>query len=346
MQALQKPRRLQPGDTVAAVSLSWGGAGEPGLRFRYDIGKRRLEERFGLRVVEMPHTLAGDAFLYAHPELRARDLCDAFRDPSIKGIFSCIGGEESVRMLPHIDYEAIRRNPKVFLGYSDTTVAHHICRRAGLMSFYGPSILAEFADGPALHPYTEAAVRRALFCAEPLGEIAPAGEIVTEHPRWAPENPNRRGATAPTGGPRRIHGEGAAEGRLIGGCIEVLQMFQGTEIWPPPDDFRGAILLLETSEETPPPRQFEYWIRQCASLGILRAVAGIALGIPYEGKYEEEYCAALLKVVRGEEKLATPILTHLNFGHNSPIMATIPLGAMARIDCAAESLTVTESGVL
>ena len=83
---MKRPVRLKAGDTVAVVSLSWGGLGEGELLHRYLIAKRRLEEDFGLRVRPMPHALKGAAFVHAHPELRARDLMDAFRDDSIAAI--------------------------------------------------------------------------------------------------------------------------------------------------------------------------------------------------------------------------------------------------------------------
>ena len=116
MKQLIKPPRLRPGDTVATVSLSWGGAGDSELLWRYELGKRRLRQLLGLHVVEMPNTLKGSEALYQHPEARAQDLMQAFADPSIKGIFSCIGGDDSIRLLPYIDFDIISKNPKIFLG--------------------------------------------------------------------------------------------------------------------------------------------------------------------------------------------------------------------------------------
>ena len=109
-----KPKRLKRGDKIAIVSLSWGGLGDAKLIHKYGIAKERLERDFGLNVVAMPHALKGSEFVYAHPELRAKDLMDAFSDSSIKGIFCAIGGDDSVRLLPYIDYEIIRNNPKIF----------------------------------------------------------------------------------------------------------------------------------------------------------------------------------------------------------------------------------------
>lgn len=101
---MRKPEKLHRGDQIAIVSLSWGGLGDERLIHRYHIAKERLEKDFGLEVVTMPHALAGSKCVYEHPELRAKDLMDAFLDPSVKGIFSAIGGDDSVRILPYIDY--------------------------------------------------------------------------------------------------------------------------------------------------------------------------------------------------------------------------------------------------
>ena len=131
---LKKPKLLVPGDTVATVSLSWGGAGDGDLLWRYQVGKERLEKQFGLEVVEAEHTLSGSSFLADNPQARASDLMQVFHDPSIKGIFSCIGGNNSLRILPYLDLQVIRDNPKIFLGYSDSTVTHLVCYKAGLTS--------------------------------------------------------------------------------------------------------------------------------------------------------------------------------------------------------------------
>ena len=153
-----KPERLKKGDKIAVVSLSWGGLGDDMFIHKYDIAKERLERDLGLEVVAMPHALKGNEFVYDHPELRAKDLMDAFADPSIKGIFCAIGGDDSIRLLPYIDYEIIRTNPKIFMGYSDTTVSHFMMNKAGVVSYYGPSVMAEFGEyvsGPRVLPHVE-----------------------------------------------------------------------------------------------------------------------------------------------------------------------------------------------
>lgn len=343
---LIKPQKLNRGDKVATVSLSWGGAGDSDLLWRYNIGKKRLEEEFGLQVVEMPNTLKGTDYIYNHPEKRAEDLIAAFEDKSIKGIFSCIGGSESVRMLPYIDYDVIRNNPKIFIGYSDTTVAHMICYRAGLSSFFGPSILAEFAENVEMHEYTKHWVEKVLFDNSAIGRIEPSSGWTSEYLEWVEENWTTRRNLQPHTGYELLQGKGIARGHLIGGCIEVLEMLKGTELWPAMDMWKGSILFFETSEDETDPAYVETWLRNYGSQGILNAVNGIIFGKPYGNRYYDEYNKVILKVVRNELKLdSLPVLCNMNFGHTAP-MTILPYGAMAEIDSDNAAFSIIESGVI
>ncbi|WP_290906719.1 LD-carboxypeptidase [Eubacterium sp.] len=172
-----KPNALQKGDKIAVVSLSWGGLGDKDLIHKYYIAKDRLENDFGLEVVAMPNALKGSKFVYNHPELRAKDLMDAFKDESIKGIFCAIGGSDSVRLLPYIDYDVIRNNPKIFMGYSDTTVNHFMIRKAGLVSYYGPSVMCEFGEYVKMFYYTKKAVENILF-KDTSGCLLNTGQVI------------------------------------------------------------------------------------------------------------------------------------------------------------------------
>ena len=129
MLRLKKPPHLEPGDTVAAVSLSWGGPGT--YPHRYQAGKRQFEEAFGVRVVETPHALRDAEWLARNPKARADDLMEAFSDPSVRAIISTIGGDDSVRILRHLDLDVLRDHPKLFVGYSDSTVTHFACLARG-----------------------------------------------------------------------------------------------------------------------------------------------------------------------------------------------------------------------
>ncbi|HKM42984.1 MAG TPA: S66 peptidase family protein [Limnochordia bacterium] len=343
--ALQKPSRLQRGDRIATVSLSWGGAGDGEILWRYEQGKRRLEEQFGLEVVEMPHTLKGTKFVYEHPQKRAEDLMAAFADPLIKGIFACIGGDDSVRMLPYIDFGVIRDNPKVFLGYSDTTITHLICLKAGLSSFYGPSVLAEFAENVSMHPYTAHWVEKGLFNPEPIGPICAPESWTSERLPWLEENRDRARKMQPHSGYEVLQGSGVVRGRLIGGCVEVLEMVKQTELWPDASAWTNAILFLETSEGKPDPMYLEYWLRNYGTQGILQRLQGMIVGKPYDDQYFEEYKTSIRKILAEVDRSDLPVLYNMSFGHTAP-MTILPMGALAEINCQEASFTILESGVV
>jgi muramoyltetrapeptide carboxypeptidase LdcA involved in peptidoglycan recycling len=341
---LIKPKKLSAGDTVAAVSLSWGGAGDAPLRWRYELAKKRLDELFGLHLVEMENTLKGSEYLYAYPEKRAEDLMRAFSDPDIKAVFACIGGEESVRLLPYIDFDVIWKNPKIFMGYSDSTVTHLMCLKAGVSSFYGPSLLAEFAENVRIFDYTADWFKKTLFEPSVIGEITACGEWTGEWLAWSQENAGVMKTTRPNGGYEFLQGEGRVTGRLLGGCIEVLEMAKGTALWPEIGCFDGSILFLETSEETPPPNNVEYWLRNYATQGILQKINGILFGKPCQEKHYDAYKEKLLKVLREENLGRLPVVYNASFGHNEP-MCILPYGAMAEIDCARRTFSILEPGV-
>lgn len=343
---LIKPARLKRGDKVATISLSWGGAGDSDILWRYRIGKKRLQEEFGLEVVEMPHTLSGTEFIYNNPQKRAEDLMAAFQDKSIKAIFSCIGGYESVRMLPYIDYDVIRKNPKIFIGYSDTTVTHMINLKAGISSFYGPSILAEFAENVKMFDYTKHWIEKVLFVNGVIGNIDSSPIWTSEHLPWDEKNKLIERKIQSNDGYELLQGNGVTKGHLIGGCIEVLEMLKGTEVWPSMEIWKDAILFFETSEDKPEPTYFEYWLRNYASQGIIQKAKGLIFGKPYDNLYYEEYKEVIQKVIAKELGLKDlPILCNMNFGHTAP-MITIPYGAMAEIDCNNKTFSILESGVI
>lgn len=345
MKTLIKPKALQAGDKVATISLSWGGAGE--VPHRYEQGKRQLQSVFDLEVTETRNALKSADYIYKNPKARAEDLMEAFADPSIKAIISNIGGEDSIRTLPFLDLNVIRDNPKIFLGFSDSTITHLACYKAGVSSFYGTSILVGFAENGGMHQYQIDDIRRTLFSAEPIGQIMPnTSGWTSDRSVW--EDPNsrhiKRNLTESTGW-NFLQGKGIAKGRLIGGCVEVLEFLKGTDYWIPVEEWQDAILFIETSEDMVFPENFRWMLRNYAAQGILHRLKGVIMGRPYLNKYKEEYNEALLKVIRDEEGLdSLPIITEMDFGHTCPTF-TIPMGAMAEIDCDQKTFSIPESGV-
>jgi muramoyltetrapeptide carboxypeptidase LdcA involved in peptidoglycan recycling len=346
---MMKPRKLQPGDTVAAISLSWGGPGT--FPHRYEAGKRQLQDEFGLKVVETAHALRDAAWLHKNPKARAEDLMNAFADPSIKAIISTIGGDDSIRTLPYLDLDVIRSNPKIFLGFSDTTITHMACFKTGLSSFYGTSIMTGFAENDGMFPYTVDALRNTLFSSEPVGELKPnTNGWTVEMLDWGnPENQSQKRSLIPSTGWKFLQGRGVQQGHLIGGCLEVLDFLRGTDFWPETESWNGAILFLETSEDAPPPNVLKYSLRSYAAMGILKQLSGILFGRPGGNIHPhrfKEYDEVLHSVIREEEGLADlPIITHMDFGHTDPTFV-LPYGVKAEINCEAQTFRILESAVV
>ena len=341
-----KPPKLNPGDKIATVSLSWGGPSV--FPHRYQIGVKQLQDEFGLQIVEMPNTLKDADWLSRNPKARADDLMQAFADPSIKGIFATIGGDDSIRTLPFMDHDVIRKNPKIFIGYSDTTISHLVCYKAGLVSFYGPSIMVEFAENGGMFPYVVQSLRKTLFSSEAIGEVKPSTDGWTvERLDWGdPANQNIKRKLTPSTGWKFLQGKGIRRGHLIGGCIEVLDWTRGTEFFP--ENWQDAILFIETSEEAPPPEMVTRTLRVFAAMGILQQLSGILFGRP-GGEISPDnftdYDHAILQVVNEELGLTDlPVVTNMDFGHTAP-MFVLPYGVQAEIDSENQTFSILENAV-
>ncbi len=340
---LIKPKKLSQGDTIAVVSPSWGGPGT--FSGRYEAGKKQLIEEFKVDVVEMPHTLKSAEWIHANPKARADDLMQAFSEPSINGIIASIGGDDSIRLLPFLDFDVIRNNPKIFMGYSDTTILHFACLKAGLTSFYGPSIMAGFSENCGLFPYMKNAVSKTLFSDQVIGEIAQADEWTVEHLDWSkPENQTRKRRLEKSQGWICLQGKEIRKGHLIGGCIDVFPMLLGTALWPKKNDFDGAILFIETSEEAPSTDDVKRIIRNLGVQGILKQLNGILIGRPGGGvKNLNQYDEAIVAVVAEEFDLKNlPIIAQMDFGHTDP-MCVLPYGVQAEIHCEDAKVFLTEA---
>ncbi len=349
MNQMIKPPKLKKGDRIAAVSLSWGGPGSiPG---RYDIGKKQFEKEFDIELIEMPNTLKDEKWLHKHPDARADDLMRAFSDRSINGIISTIGGDDSIRILKYLDYNVIRQNPKAMIGFSDTTITLMACLKANLVSFYGPSIMAGFAENGGIHRYLSDSFRNILFSDRVPGIISPNNEGWTdEKVVWAdPICQGKKRKLNPSSAWNYIQGKGKTTGVLIGGCIEVFEWIHGLSICPDINTWKDAILFFETSEEAPSPDDVKRLLRVFAARGILDNIGGLLFGRPggnIDPSNFEAYDKAILEVIRDEENRSDlAVVTGLDFGHTDPIM-TLPIGITAEIDCDNQVITILENAVI
>ena len=337
-----KPERLRKGDKVAIVSLSSGMLGEKEFIHKYYLGKQRLEEKFGLEVVTMPNALKGIEYIYEHPEKRAEDLMQAFKDKSIKAIICAIGGDDTIRLLPYIDYNVIKENPKIFMGFSDTTANHFMLYKAGIVSYYGPALITDFAEYVDMYDYTENAIRKLLFEAQDNYEIKKCEYWTNEHIHWCEENINKQKTRLKDEkGYEVIQGSGKVTGKLLGGCLDAFPIYVGTEVWPSLEEWKDKILFLETSEVMPEPDYIYFYLLNLGAQGIFNVAKGIIVGKPKEEKYYEEYKEVYRKVLKEFGREDMPVLYNVNFGHSSPI-GIIPYGIECELDVDNKKITLLE----
>lgn len=333
-----KPARLRRGETIGIVSPSWYG-GEP-FAHRIARGVAHLEA-LGFRVMIAPHALNTAGYISDTPQHRADDLHALFADPQVRAIIATIGGDHACHLLPLLDWDLIRANPKIFLGFSDLTVLNvAIWTMTGLVTFNGPTLMTDWAEYPAMPEYSETYALRAITRAEPIGVIEPAPWWTDEFLDWETKADLARPRQQhPSPGWTWLRG-GTAEGRLIGGCLESLQHLRGTRYWP---SCEGAILFLETSEERPSPEKVDSLLMDYENMGILAQIGGLLMARPYG--YSAEERAQLHEVILARtEQFAFPVIADMDFGHTTPIF-TLPIGCRGRIDGDARQFAITEAAV-
>lgn len=339
-----KPNRLKHGDKVAIVSLSRGMLGEEMFIHKYYLAKERLENDYGLEVVAMPNALKGIDYLYRHPEARAQDLMDAFRDPDIKAVFNAIGGDDTIRLLPYIDFGILHNNPKIFTGFSDSTTNHFMMYKAGLVSYYGLSVMNNLGEYVSINEYTRSAMENTLFYPQPVTDIPCSQFCSYESDKiwWGIDHINDATPRFPNTGYEVIQGKGIATGQLLGGCVDVFPELLGTALWPSLEDWKGKILLLETSECDMDEMVLTWFLRNLDAQGILNVINGIIVGKPAFRSKIESYKEVYRQVVGFEAgRPDLPILYNVNVGHAYPT-GVFPLGLSYEIDCDNKTLRLME----
>jgi muramoyltetrapeptide carboxypeptidase LdcA involved in peptidoglycan recycling len=204
--------------------------------------------------------------------------------------------------------------------------------------------MAGIAQLPAGPPVALEHLRAALFGADDAREMRPYSEFFDGYPDWSEQtgalNPPR-----PAPGWRSVQGPERARGRLWGGSGEVLDFLRGTPWWPRPDQFTDRLLLLETSEEAPPPIAVERWLRTFGVCGLFDRLAGLLFGraLGYTSEMRIELEERVLAVVADEFGASNlPIVMDLDFGHTDPQLV-LPLGIDAELDVGAQRLRLLEA---
>ncbi|TET75689.1 MAG: LD-carboxypeptidase [Candidatus Heimdallarchaeota archaeon] len=340
-----KPKKLQKGGTIGIISPSWGGPNF--FPHIYDEGILVLKE-MGFQIKEYPTTRADPEYLYNNPELRAKDVNEAFQDEEVSAIFASIGGDDSIRLLPFIDEEVIKSNPKIVMGYSDTAILLTFANQLGLVTFNGPSIMAGFSQMRNF-PNAIKHVRDMISSTFETYEYQPYNEYVDGYPDW--ENKENTGKINEKQTEylqwNWLQGTSKVVGELFGGCIEVLEFMKGTNYWPEKEFWDGKILFFETSEEKPSPVNVKYMLRNYGIQGIFEEVKGILFGRARDYTVDEKkkLDGIILNVVKNEfGNSDIPIVTNMDFGHTDPQLI-MPLGCKLEIDCERKKVALTESPV-
>ena len=336
--------------TVGVVSLSAGTLGEDFVRHELELGVRRLEH-YGLKVKFLPHALKGIDYLKAHPEARAADLLEAFRDPEIDLILCAIGGDDTYRLLPYLFDEgrlekAACRKP--FLGFSDSTVNHFMLHKVGLPTFYGQSFLSDVCEmDTEMLPYTRRYFEELLRTGT-IRRVKPSEVWYEGRTDYSPACLGTPLPAHPVEGWKLLQGPPVFSGKILGGCLDTIHDFFDGEryadmpalcqkygLFPGAADWQGRILLLETSEEQMSPEKFSRALGFLKQAGVFKAVSGILFGRPMDNVHREEYHRRLAAAV---DDPSLPILADVSVGHALP-RCILPFGVNARVDAQAQTIT-------
>jgi muramoyltetrapeptide carboxypeptidase len=305
---IRRPPALRPGATLGIIAPA-----SPPPPDQLDAGAAALE-RLGYRVVFGAHTRERYGHLAGRDEDRAADLQAMFAREDVDGIICARGGSGSIRLLPHLDFAAIRARPKVFVGYSDVTILQlALLRHAGLVTFFGPMVTPNF--------------RKELS--------APCLDTLWRHV-CVPEPPGVVFDPRDSRAVRTLVG-GAAEGPCVGGTLSLVVATLGT---PHQVDTRGAVFFFEDVYESP--ARIERYLMQLRLAGHLDEVAGFLIGTaPYD---DAERRFLTLEQVYSDllGPLGKPLIHGFPCGHE-PDPITLPMGGRVRLDADRQTVAVVEA---
>ena len=311
-----RPRRLAPGDTVALVAP----ASATFKTIELDVARESLEA-LGLKVVIGGHLLDRHGYLAGRDRDRAEDINRFFADATIRAILPIRGGWGSSRLLPYLEYDLIRRNPKIVLGYSDiTALLTAIHARTGLVTFHGPNGMGRWDE------FSVNWVRRILFERE-----AAAMENPREKGEFLVQTENRIQTITP----------GVARGRILGGNLSVLTAIMGSPYLP---DWDGAILFLEDVGEDV--YRVDRMMTTLKLAGVLERIHGFVFGTCSDCEPGEGYGSLTLEEVFDDhvKPLKIPAWQGAMIGHRMS-QFTIAVGNQVEIDAAAGRIRMLEPAV-
>ena len=241
---------------------------------------------------------------------------------------------------------AIINNPKILIGYSDTSTLHTFASLLGLISFYGPSIMAGFSQMNSLPENFKAHVREILFEPGDNYEYKAYEKYSDGYPDWAnKKNLGKVNQLKNNDGWHWLQGDTRVQGELFGGCIEVLEMMKATKFWPSQKFWKNKIFFLETSEEKPSLHYVDHVLRNYGMLGVFDQISGFIFSRArdYSDDEKKELEDKIINIISKEfNKPNLPVVANFDIGHTDPQLI-LPLGVKAEIDCQNKKVNLVET---
>ncbi len=305
-----KPKALQKGDTIGIC-----GTSGPTDKENIERGIKTLEN-FGYKVKLSSSCYDKYGYLAGDDRTRANGFNEMFKDKGVDAIMCLRGGYGAPRILDMLDYEIVKKNPKIFIGYSDITGIHVVLNKVcELVTFHGPMATTEVSKG--MDDFTTDSLLKSLTCDDPIGLIS---------------NPDGYEIKTLVGG--------EAEGEIVGGNLSLIAGCIGT---PYEIDTKGKLLVLEDVDEEP--YRIDRMLTQLALSGKLKDANGIILGDFNNCDRDDEDSLSLLQVIKDIIiPFNKPTIYNLQVGHCKSKI-TLPLGVKAKLNSSAKKLVIVESAL-
>ncbi|GBE19970.1 MAG TPA: LD-carboxypeptidase [Candidatus Pacearchaeota archaeon] len=341
---LTKPNKLEIGDTIGIIAPS--GSLASLVPHRLEAAKKNLEN-LGFKVKLFPTTKLNDNGNAGTIGERIKDIHDAFLDKKVKAIICATGGISNNQLISKIDYNIIKENPKIFVGYSDTTILHYAFqKKAELVTFYGPCAITQFGEFPDVLEYTKNSFINTLVEGRTLGKIEPSEEWTSELLDWFQKLDLTRSRKLGKNSGYKWLKPGSAKANIVGGCLHSIAYLIGTDI---DLDYTDKILFIETPEgkdftKGEPIPYVEAQIVDLKNKGIFNKIKGLIVGRPFG--YSDEEKTQFEEIIKEHLKEYNfPILINVDIGHTDPII-TLPLGVNVTINSEENTFSIDESGVI
>ena len=326
------PEKIRKGDAVGFISPSAGLA--PLAMHRIKKAREAIES-LGYRVKLAENSLKNKGYVSTTIEDRVSDIHEMFADPEVKMIMCTIGGNHSNQIIKYLNYNLIKKNPKIFVGYSDITVLHFALQsQANLATYYGPCAMTQFGENPKVFDYTVKYFNYQISkkYAKKNYKVRASSTWTEEVLNWFNKDDLKRPRKMKVNTGYKWLIPGKAKGALWGGSIPSINHLAGTKYWLNP---KNKIFFLDIPEGETVGKglniaNVDSFLADLDNLGVFNVIKGLIIGRPYH--YDNENYKQFKKIIKGYLKnKKCPILYNTNIGHTDPII-TLRYGSVVELD--------------